>query len=185
LSKEGYPRKMKKKMSEKGKQGILEEVFKEVKRIEKKMEEGRKEKKKESEELKKTKKEEIEKGKIAVIRIRGMIGIRKDIRDTLDMLKLHKKHFCVIFEKTPSNIGMIKKTKDYVTWGEIREDVLKELLSKRAEKNPKDLERTKKFFRLNSPKKGFERKGIKVSFGKGGALGYRGEKINDLLKRMM
>ena len=40
-------------------------------------------------------------------------------------------------------------------------------------------------FYLNPPRKGFERKGIKVSFKAGGALGYRGEKINDLIQRML
>lgn len=160
------------KPSDKGKEGMLKEALKEVKRMEKK---------KEVKEKKKEKKKE----KIAVIRIRGLKGIRKDIKDTLDMLKLHKKHFCVIVEKIPSNMGMVNKAKDYITWGEIKEEVLKELISKRAERNSKDPKRTKKFFRLNSPKKGFERKGIKVSFGKGGALGYRGEKINELLRKMM
>ena len=43
----------------------------------------------------------------------------------------------------------------------------------------------KKIFRLNSPKKGYGRKGIKVSFNNGGALDYRGDKINDLIKRMI
>ena len=43
----------------------------------------------------------------------------------------------------------------------------------------------KKFYRLDPPRKGFGRKGIKMAFSKGGALGYRAEKINDLVKRMM
>ena len=43
----------------------------------------------------------------------------------------------------------------------------------------------KKFFRLSPPRKGFGRKGIKFAFTKGGALGYRGIKINDLIKRML
>ena len=43
----------------------------------------------------------------------------------------------------------------------------------------------KKVFRLKPPSKGFERKGIKMSFKEGGALGYRGEKINELLERMI
>jgi len=39
------------------------------------------------------------------------------------------------------------------------------------------------FFRLHPPSKGYKGK-IKRNFGSGGELGYRGEKINDLLKRM-
>ena len=40
-------------------------------------------------------------------------------------------------------------------------------------------------FTLNSPKGGFERKGIKFSFVNKGALGYRGNKINALIKKML
>jgi len=86
-------------------------------------------------------------------------------------------------EKNSIYVGMAKKIKDYSTYGEIDADTYKLLVEKRGEKNEKG--ELKKYFRLNSPKKGFERKGIKVSFTKGGALGYRGKKINDLIKRMV
>ena len=49
----------------------------------------------------------------------------------------------------------------------------------------KDVPGLKNFFRLSPPVKGFDRKGIKVQFSLGGALGYRKEKINDLIKRMV
>ena len=49
----------------------------------------------------------------------------------------------------------------------------------------KDLNKFKKIFRLHPPKKGFERAGIKKPFTVGGALGYRGEKINLLIKKMI
>ena len=48
-----------------------------------------------------------------------------------------------------------------------------------------DGKKIKPFFRLNPPAKGFGRKGIKVSFKAKGALGYRADKINDLIKRMI
>ena len=51
-------------------------------------------------------------------------------------------------------------------------------------KEIKDVPGLKSFFRLGMPRKGFERKGIKVPFSLGGALGYRKEKINELIKRM-
>lgn len=114
---------------------------------------------------------------IAVIRIKGKIDLRKDVKDTLNMLRLYKKHCCVVLKATPNNLGMIKKVKDYVTWGEIDDATLKLLIEKR--------EKGKKFFALSPPKGGFERKGIKVSFIAKGALGYRKDKINDLLKRMI
>lgn len=40
-------------------------------------------------------------------------------------------------------------------------------------------------FRLTPPTKGFERKGIKIPYTQGGALGDRKEGINDLIKRMI
>ncbi len=43
----------------------------------------------------------------------------------------------------------------------------------------------KPFFRLRPPRGGFERGGIKKHFKEGGALGYRGEKINELIEKML
>jgi len=132
-----------------------------------------------------TAKVEAKEKMIAIILIRGDIGLNKETLSTLEMLSLHKKNFCSVQKATPSIMGMIRKVKDYITWGEISDEVLKELIKARSEPNPKDPKKTKKFFRLNSPKKGYGRKGIKVPFSKGGALGDRGEKINDLIKRML
>ena len=52
-------------------------------------------------------------------------------------------------------------------------------------KNLKDIPGLKLFFRLSPPRKGLEAKGIKVPFSQGGVLGYRKEKINDLIMRMI
>ena len=124
---------------------------------------------------------------IAVIRIRGSIRVNKEIKDTLNMLRLYKRNYCVIISSTPSILGMLQKVKDYTTWGEINDETLKLLKDKRLEKTKdkkgKDVE--KKFFRLSPPRGGFERKGTKAAFKVGGALGYRGDKINDLVKRMI
>ncbi len=49
----------------------------------------------------------------------------------------------------------------------------------------KDVKGLKPVFRLNPPKKGYERGGIKHPYSTGGALGYRGEKINELIERMI
>jgi len=141
-------------------------------------------------------------GKIAVIRIRGLIGINHDINRTLNQLTLHKKNYCVVVPNNESNLGMIMKVKDYITWGNIDEDTYNFLTSEKGEEykgrvtdrkkkvkynkflTVKD-KKLKKFFRLNSPRKGYGRKGIKVSFSNGGALGYRGDKIKELIKRMI
>jgi len=47
----------------------------------------------------------------------------------------------------------------------------------------KDIPNIKPVIRLNPPKKGYE--GIKRSFKKNGALGYRGKEINKLIDRMI
>jgi large subunit ribosomal protein L30 len=133
-------------------------------------------------------KEEVKSSKkIAVIRIRGSIRVKKVVNDTLDMLQLYRRNYCVVLQTTPSILGMLKKVKDYITWGEIDEETLKLLKEKRLEKgkNKQGKVVEKKFFRLHPPRKGFERKGTKVPFKVGGALGNRGAKINDLLKRMI
>ncbi len=135
----------------------------------------------------KTETKETATKKIAAIRIRGLIRVRKEVVDTLNMFKLYRKNYCVILQSTPSILGMLKKIKDYITWGEINDETLKLLREKRLEKTKdkqgKEIE--KKFFRLHPPRKGFERKGIKIPFKVGGALGYRRDKINDLIKRMI
>ncbi|MAG15757.1 50S ribosomal protein L30 [Candidatus Woesearchaeota archaeon] len=112
---------------------------------------------------------------IAAIRIKGTIGIDKPIENTLRLLHLHKKNYCSILEENKIIEGMLAKVKDYITWGEIEQETIK-LLEQKSKKQ---------FIRLNSPRKGYGRKGIKKSFSVGGALGYRKEAINDLIKRML
>jgi len=138
-------------------------------------------------EEKKIEKKEKASKKIAVVRVRGNVKLKKSMKDTLTMLRLYRKNYCVIYDNKPSILGMVKKVKDYVTWGEIDEETLKLLTEKRREKtkNKKGKEIVKPFFRLSPPRKGFGRKGIKMPFSSRGALGYRKEKINDLIKRMI
>ena len=149
---------------------------------------------------------------LAVIRIRGRVGIKKEIRDTFKMLNLDKKYRCVVIPETPQYVGMVKKIKDYSTWGPISEEVLIKLIEKRGrtihnekisetflkKKKLKDMKNLAKkimegtklkelglkpYFRLSPPSKGFKGS-VKQPYPKG-ALGNRGEKINDLLKKMI
>jgi len=139
---------------------------------------------------------------LAAIRVRGITEIRIKIEDTLRMLRLYRKNYCVVVPNNPVYLGMLKKVKDYITWGEINDETFENLIEKRGEifngmerdSNEKisynDFfvfkdKKIKRYFRLSPPVKGFGRKGIKHSFQQGGALGYRGDKINDLLKRMV
>ena len=131
--------------------------------------------------------------KIAIIRVRGKNKISKKIVYTLTLLRLRNKNHCVVLDKSDNLMGMIHKIKDYITYGEIDEQTLKVLFEKRGKEakaeDKKFLEfnnkKYKPFFALNSPKKGYEKMGIKVAFKVGGALGYRADKINDLIKRMI
>ena len=120
--------------------------------------------------------------KLAVILIRGTIKVTQDKKETLKRLGLLKINNLVIVPNKKEISGMIHKVKDYVTWGVIDDETLALLKSKRkpiVEKNDKLI------FKLNPPRKGFERKGIKTPFSLGGALGDRKNKINDLIKRMI
>ncbi len=151
----------------------------------------------------------------AVIRVRGRTGVRWDIADTLKMLNLTRINHCVLIPDTPAYRGMLQKVKDYVTWGEIDEETLAKLIRSRGRlygDEPitdeyvkksmgfetieglakaivegkvlyKDIPNVKPVFRLHPPLKGWEK--TKRHFTEGGALGYRGEKINDLILRML
>ena len=120
--------------------------------------------------------------KLAIIRLKGENKLNDRVEYALQTLKLYRRNGCSIIPNGPSFLGMIQKVKDFVTWGEIDEETLK-LLNTRNKKG--DDEKGIIHFALNSPKKGFGRKGLKSSFKKGGAMGYRGKEINELIKRMV
>ena len=109
----------------------------------------------------------------AVIRLRGSVNMHKKNNDTLDMLKLHKVNHCVLVREDATYKGMLKKVENWITWGEVSSDVEKMLKEKRGKG---------KIFRLSPPSHGL--KSTKIHFPKGD-LGYRGDKINALLRRMI
>lgn len=114
------------------------------------------------------------KQKIAIIRIKGQVGLRKDVVETLNRLRLRKKYTCVILEPTKENLGMIKKVENQSAFGEISEEMYKKLLEKRKTK-------IKNFFRLHPPRGGIK---SKIHFPKG-VLGNNKQKINELIGRML
>lgn len=151
--------------------------------------------------------------RIVAVRVRGTPKMRKSIKDTLTMLNLTKPHHAVVVDDRPTYAGMLDKVKDFVTYGEIDQSVLEMLLRKWArlegnhkvteeyvkgktgqtikeftasvmnfEKELDELE-IKKVFRLHPPRKGY--KSIKHAFSQGGSLGYRGNDINALVRRMI
>ncbi|MCD6383132.1 MAG: 50S ribosomal protein L30 [Thermoplasmata archaeon] len=151
----------------------------------------------------------------AVVRVRGTVNVRRDIRETLRMLRLNRVNHCVVIPETPQYRGMLNKVKDYITWGEIDKETLKEMLLKRGrllgdepvtekyilENTPystfddfleavlsgemklKNIRDFKPVFRLSPPRGGYE--DIKRPYRLGGALGYRGAEIKNLIRRML
>jgi len=119
--------------------------------------------------------------KIAVIRIKGQVGIKQPVKETLSRLRLRKKYVCVVLDK-PSNeiLGMIKKMKDFVAFGEIQDETYKMLVKERGKKD--ETGKLKPFFRLHPPRKGIE---SKKHFGVGkGVLGDN-KKMDELVRRML
>ncbi len=114
--------------------------------------------------------------RLAVIRVRRERRAIPGVKDSFRALNLKRKNCCVLLDNKPETMGMIRKAKDYITWGEVSDDVVNMLKAR---------DKGRKYFALNPPKMGYGRKGVKIPFKNGGALGYRGEGINDLLKRMM
>lgn len=114
--------------------------------------------------------------KLALIRIKGQVGLTHDQQKTLTYLQLPRKFSVRILEDTPSVKGRIKRIEPFITWGEV-DDETNTLLTK---KHPQQ-----KTYHLNPPKGGLGRKGIKRSFGNKGAYGYRGKQVNALLTAMV
>ncbi|MHA1959714.1 MAG: 50S ribosomal protein L30 [Candidatus Thorarchaeota archaeon] len=69
---------------------------------------------------------------VLAIRLRGQVSVRPQIEQTLDQLLLLRIHHARVLRLTPSLQGMITKSKDYITWGEIDVDTATLLLSKRG-----------------------------------------------------
>lgn len=151
----------------------------------------------------------------AVIRVRGSVNVKPDIKDTLKMLRLNRINHCVLLPKTESYSGMLQKVKDYVTWGEIAPQTLAKMIIHRG-RLIGDKKVSDKYVKTNTKYKSImslakaisegetkyqelkdikpvirlhpPRKGyggVKKSYKLGGALGYRGEDINKLIDKMI
>jgi large subunit ribosomal protein L30 len=70
--------------------------------------------------------------KFIVLRVRGDVDLRDEIRQTLRMLRLHKVNHATLVDRSESYLGMLQKVKDYAAWGEVDADVLERLLIKRG-----------------------------------------------------
>ena len=140
---------------------------------------------------------------IILIRIRGEVNVNRDVKETLNRMRLRKKYSCVVLlNPREEQLGMIKKIKDFVAFGKINTETFEKLIEKRgqvidskkkinAKEVAKEFEKGKKmeelnlkpFFRLHPPRGGID---SKKHFGVAkGVLGNHGDKINELLERML
>jgi len=67
-----------------------------------------------------------------VIRVRGSVGLDKEREYIFKLAHLTRKNHAVLVEGTPSNLGSIRRIKDYATWGEVTVDTIALLLEKRG-----------------------------------------------------
>lgn len=152
---------------------------------------------------------------MVAVRIRGMSDISQETKDTLSMLRLTRNCHATLLDDRPAYNGMLRKSQHCLTWGEVSQESIALLLKKRGkvvgdkkltdeyakelgykslddlaealfkvEVECSSLPKVKPVFRLRPPKKGFKGK-VKRSYAAGGEAGYRGDAINDLLKRMV
>jgi len=138
----------------------------------------------------------------------------REINETLKMLHLNRNCHATLIDDRPSYLGMLRKAQNHVAWGEVSKETIELLLKERGRlignkrltdrytkemsyKSLKDLAEAlhnleiefsklpnvKPLFRLHPPKKGYKGK-VKKIFSAGGATGYRGKAINELIERM-
>lgn len=151
----------------------------------------------------------------AVVRVRGTIKIKPDIKKTLRFLRLNKVNHCVLIVENDVYKGMLQTAKDYVTWGELSKDMVSKLITARGMLSgdkpvTEDHVKTSTSYKtietlseaITSGKFAYKEipeikpvfrlhppkngyEGIKRSYPNGGALGYRGKEINKLIERML
>lgn len=151
----------------------------------------------------------------AVVRVRGTINLKPDIKRTLQLLRLNRTNHCVLLEESNYSQGMLYIAKDYITWGEVDKNLLSNLILSRG-KITGDKDLTEDYIKSATSHNNIEKlaqaiinnkfkykdipdvkpifrlnppkkgyEGIKRSFINKGALGYRGKEINKLISRMI
>lgn len=113
------------------------------------------------------------------------LGMIQKAKDYITWGDIDKETFTLLLSKRAKVAGNKPLTDEYVK-AQLKIDIksfTEEFFS--SKKTLKDIPGLKPFFRLSPPEKGFERAGIKKPFAAGGSLGYRKDKINELIKRMI
>lgn len=140
---------------------------------------------------------------IAVVRLRGSVRIEAGVAYALESLRLLRVNHCAVLKDSKEIRGVLFRVKDYATYGEVSDDVVRRMVGKRGRKaggkrlSPGDVAKMikllgdskklveagfKPVFRLNSPSKGLKSK--KKQFPQGD-LGDRGKAMSDLVGRMI
>jgi large subunit ribosomal protein L30 len=112
---------------------------------------------------------------ILAIRVRGQVRVRPQIEDNLDKLLLGRLHQARVLKLTPSLQGMITKAKDYITWGEINEETVMALLTKRG-RLPGNKRLSEEYLRKNSSFKTFKSLAKAIADGKASVTDVEGLK---------
>ena len=152
---------------------------------------------------------------LVVVKIRGTVRAQKETRETLEFLHLVHTNHAVLIDSRAAYMGMLQRVNSYITYGEPTKETVAMMLQKRArlagDKKLTDeyiqkigyksidelaeaivtckvqfqkLPDVEPRFKLHPPSKGYKGK-TKKGFKAGGEAGYRGEAINDLVKRMV
>jgi len=151
----------------------------------------------------------------AVVRVRGIPDVNRDIQHTMFLLGLTRVNHCVVVPENDVMKGMLQKAKDYVTWGEIDQETLAAMIRARGRLAGDDevtddyLKDKSEFATVDDMAKAIIEndyrmkdvegakavfrlhppvkgyEGNKRSYQNGGALGYRGADINALINRML
>ncbi len=116
---------------------------------------------------------------IAILRISGQIGLKKDQAENLSRMKLRKKYTLRVFENpTEVDMGMIKAARNFVAYGEITKETYEKIIEARGKKDVNG--ELRKDFHMH-PARG----GIKTKFHyPQGVLGEN-KKMDELLRRML
>lgn len=71
--------------------------------------------------------------RIAAIRLRGEVKMKQEVEDTLKMLRLTRINHCSLLDDGETYSGMLRRVKDYITWGEVEAEDVVLLLRNRGE----------------------------------------------------
>jgi len=136
---------------------------------------------------------------LVAIRIKGLIDVEEKIKETLKRVRLRRKYSAVLLENNVENRKILGNIRNFISYGEISEEMLEKLIRERGkslDKSKIDVKKVidglqkkrlqelglKPFFRLHPPRGGIETK-KHAGVGKG-VLGENKE-INKLLEKML